>query len=170
MSLILMVLFMLGVVTTAPAQPVQTFADLPLRLDLGDRVIVERRTLGPVSGRVVRLTREEIVVEGEAAVVVARADVSRVRVRGDSLSSGARIGALVGGAIGCGVLGVFSGEARGGDCVQGLLFLGALGAGVGLAVDALHTGTTTVFTAPDGPTAHRRGGAAGVALRATVTW
>ena len=61
---------------------------------------------------------------------------------------GARLGAIIGGALG-GALGAgFSGEFRASDLLQGAAIFGAVGLGLGLALDAAHVGRTTVFTAP----------------------
>jgi hypothetical protein len=156
---------------TASAQEVARFADLPLRLNTGDQVTIETRSGVSVAGRVVRVTPEQLAVTGPEARerVFAAAEVQRVRRRGDGLGNGVRIGAIAGGAVGCGVFGAFSGEFRASDCVQSVLIFGAVGAGLGLAVDAMHTGRTTVCRAPaDSAGVRPRHG--GVVVRATVSW
>jgi hypothetical protein len=132
------------------AQEVTRFEDLPLRLNTGDQVTIETRSGGSVAGRVVRMGPEQIAVTGPDARerVFAAAEVERVRRRGDGLSNGVRIGAIAGGVAGCALGGLFSGEFRAADCMQGGLIFAAAGAGLGLALDAMHTGATTVFQAP----------------------
>lgn len=167
----LVVLAFVGGTASGAAQAVTEFADLPLRLNLGDEVTVDARDGDSFAGRVGRLTPDLIAVTGPDARerVFTATDVQRVRRRGDGLVNGVRIGAIVGGAVGAVLAGLFSGEFRAGDSVQGLLIFGAAGAGLGLAVDALHTGSTTVFRAPAASTRWwppRRG----VAVGATVSW
>lgn len=161
-----------GQVATASAQEVTSFADLPLRLNTGDQVTIETRSGVSVAGRVVRMAPEQLAVTGPDARerVFAAAEVQRVRRRGDGLGNGVRIGAIAGGAIGCGVFGAFSGEFRASDCAQSVLIFGAVGAGLGLAVDAMHTGETTVFQTAPASARWRLPHAGGVALRATVSW
>lgn len=162
---------LLWVLTTASAQQATTFADLPLRLTIGDGVTVEDRSGAAVAGTVLRLTPEQIVVTAKgAARVFSRTSVRRVRKRGDSLASGMKIGAIIGGALGGAFAGTFSGEFRGSDFMQGVAIFGGVGLGLGLAVDAVNVGSTTVFTAPDTSAMRQQHGGDGVAVRATWTW
>jgi hypothetical protein len=167
----LIVLGFVATTSTAVAQTVGAFADLPARLNIGDDVTIEARSGVSIKGRLVRMTPEEIAVAGPDARerVFAATDVQRVRRRGDPLANGVSIGAMLGGAAGCAFGGLFSGEFRGGDCLQGLLIFGAAGAGLGLAVDAIHTGATTVFEPPTSG-ARLSPRLNGVAVRATLSW
>lgn len=158
--------------TSASAQVVATFADLPLRLNIGERVTVEDRSGAAVKGTVQRLTSEEIVVTttgGER--VFTRASVSRIQRRGDSLRNGMLIGAVLGGALGGAFAGSFSGEFRASDFLQGVAIFGGVGLGLGLAVDAAHAGSTTVFAARSA-SAERSGRHDGrrIALNVTRRW
>ncbi len=168
----LTMLALAGQVATASAQEVTRFADLPLRLNTGDHVTIETRSGVSVAGRVVRMAPEQLAVTGPDARerVFTAADVQRVRRRGDGLGNGVRIGALVGGAAGCAFGGLFSGEFRASDCMQGFLIFGAAGAGLGLAVDAMHTGATTVFQVPTASARWRPQHGTAVAVGATVSW
>lgn len=161
-----------GLAASASAQEATRLADLPLRLNLGDEVGIEDRSGAVTWGRVERLTAEEIVIAAQRGGerVFPGASVRRVERRGDSLLNGMGRGAVIGGAFGCGVFGVFSGEFRGGDCLAAFLIFGGAGLGLGLAFDALHTGTTPVFSAPDHGARWRRPFAGGVAARATWRW
>ena len=70
--------------TSASAQVVATFADLPLRLNIGDGVTVEDRSGAAAKGTVLRLTPDEIVVTAKGAErVFPRASVRRIQRRGD---------------------------------------------------------------------------------------
>ena len=164
-------LLLAGQAAMATAQEVTRFEDLPLRLNTGDQVTIETRSGGSVAGRVVQMGPEQIAVTGPDARgrVFAAAEVQRVRRRGDGLSNGVRIGAIAGGVAGCAFGGLFSGEFRGADCLQGGLIFAAAGAGLGLALDAMHTGSTTVFQAPTAR-ARWRPWHDGVGVRATVSW
>ncbi len=165
-------LSLVGVAAAASAQPVDRFADLALRVNVGDAVTVEVQSGVPVTGRLVRITAEQIAVAGPDARerVFVAAEVQRVRRRGDGLGNGFRIGAFIGGAAGCAVSGVFSGEFRAADCMQGALIFAAAGAGLGLALDAMHSGSTTVFSAPGKSAMWERRTASRVAVRATLAW
>jgi len=157
--------------TSASAQVVATFADLPLRLNIGDGVTVEDRSGAAVRGAVLRLTPEEIVITAKGAErVFSSTSVRRVQKRGDSLANGMKIGAFIGGALGGALAGAFSGEFRASDFMQGVAIFGGVGLGLGLAVDAVHVGTTTVFSAPSTSATMWQRGGDGVAVRATWTW
>ena len=168
----MVMLALAGLAASASAQEATRFADLPLRLNLGDEVGVEDRSGVVTWGRLERLTPDEIAVAAMpgAERVFPGANVRRVQKRGDSLGNGMRLGAVIGGVFGCGVFGAFSGEFRSGDCVAAFLTLGGAGLGLGLVFDALHTGTTTVFSAPDNRAGWQRPFAGAVAARATWSW
>jgi hypothetical protein len=163
---------LLWLVTSASAQPVATFADLPVRLNIGDKVSVEDRSGAVTSGRLDRLTPEELAVTAGAgtARVFPAASVRRVQRRGDSLGNGMRVGAIVGGVLGGALGGWFSGEFRASDFMQGAAIFGAVGLGLGLALDAAHVGHTTVFTAPTTSAGSGPHGGGRIALHATLCW
>ena len=162
---------LLWLATTAPAQVVPAFEDLPLRLNLGDTVVVDARAGGSTEGRLVRLSPDEIAITGpgDRERVFARSDIGRVQKRGDSLGNGMKLGAIIGGAVGCAFAGTFSGEFRGGDCLAGILTFGGVGLGLGLLFDVMHVGATTVFSASAEGASWRQPGDR-VAVRATWIW
>lgn len=168
----MVMLAVVGLAAAASAQEATTFADLPLRLNVGDEVGVEDQSGVVTWGRLERLTPEEIAVTstpgGER--VFPGASVRRVQKRGDPLWNGMRLGAIIGGVFGCGVFGAFSGEFRSADCVSAFVIFGGAGLGLGLGIDAMHTGTTTVFSAPDNHAGWQRPFGGGVAARATWSW
>lgn len=163
---------LLWLATSAAAQPVATFADLPARLNVGDRVSVEDRSGAVTSGRLERLTPEELAVAPGAgtARVFPAASVRRVQRRGDSLGNGLRLGAIIGGALGGALGGAFSGEFRASDLMQGAAIFGAVGLGLGVALDAAHVGRTTVFTTPTASASFGQHVGGRVALHATLRW
>ncbi len=134
--------------TSATAQPVTTFEDLGLRVDLGDRAHISLPGGGRFSGRVVDLTRDAIEIESSAGRRrFVAAEVGRVEVSGDSLRNGAVIGlasgALFGGLFASG----FSDHPSAGDVMVGAAIFGGIGAGIGLGIDALIRGNRLVYRA-----------------------
>jgi len=153
-SFVLPVALMLLAPCSTAAQSVQTFPELPLRVNLGDRVRIEDPSGATRAGRLLRLTPEEIVVEtagGEQRFT--SATVREVAVRRNSRRKGVLIGAGVGAAIGA-VAGCAGPDRE--ECADAPFLLGALGAAVGLAASALDRGATVVYrrtgaAAPPGP-------------------
>ena len=131
------------------AQVLQFFEDLALRVNLDDQLQVEDQLGVKATGRLTRLTREEMAIQTEAGEKRFASDTVReVAVRGHALRKGALIGAgvfAVLGAVACS-----SREAREGQgsCVVGPLSFAPFGAGVGLAMGALIPQMRTVYRAP----------------------
>jgi hypothetical protein len=130
------------------AQIVGSFEDLALRVNLDDRLQVEDQAGIMATGRLIRLTRDEIAIETEAGEQRFTSEtVRRVAMRAHSLRKGALIGAGVGAALGTLATCVHEG---GGDCfVIGSLGAAPIGAGVGLAIAALFSGMRTVYRAQE---------------------
>jgi len=132
------------------AQALQSFEDLALRVNLDDQLRVEDQSGVKATGRLTRLTRDEIAVQTEAGESRFARDTARaVAVRGHALRTGAFIGAgvfAVLGAVACS-----SREAREGQgsCIVGPLSFAPFGAGVGLAMGALIPQMRTVYRAPE---------------------
>jgi hypothetical protein len=137
------------------AQALQSFEDLALRVDLDDRLRVEDQSGVAATGRLTRLTRDDIAIQTDAGERhFASGTVRAVAVRGHALRKGALIGAGVGAVLG--PVALCSREAREGsasegrgNCVLALVPFGAVGAGVGLAVGALIAQMRTVYRAPE---------------------
>lgn len=167
-----LVLALVGLAASASAQEAATFADLPVRLNLGDEVGIEDRSGAVTWGRLERLTAEEIAIAAKpgAERVFPGASVRRVQKRGDSLWNGFRWGTVIGGAVGCVFAAGFAEHWRFEDCPAGILFIAPVGTGLGLAVDAMHSGATTVFSAPDDRAGWQRPFSGGVVARATWSW
>jgi hypothetical protein len=128
------------------AQPLQSFQDLALRVNLDDRLRIEDQSGAKLTGRLTRLTRDEITIQTNAGERrFASATLREVAVRRRPLRKGVLIGAGVGAVVGA--LAACAGPERD-ECGDGPMMLGAFGAGVGLAVSALVPRTTTVYRAP----------------------
>ena len=88
------------------AQVLQSFEDLALRVNLDDQLQVEDQLGVKATGRLTRLTRDEIAIQTEAGEKRFASDTVRaVAVRGHALRKGALIGAgvfAVLGAVACG--------------------------------------------------------------------
>jgi hypothetical protein len=146
------------------AQALRSFEDLALRVNLDDQLRVEDQSGLKATGRLTRLTCDEIAIQTAAGEKRLTNDTVRaVAVRGYALRKGALIGA--GAFAVLGVVAMCSREARegSGDCVFGSLSFAPLGAGVGLAMGALIPQMRTVYRAPENrASVPRSGGTIGV--------
>ena len=147
-----LVVLSIAVVLLAPspgsAQPLQSFQDLALRIDLDDRLRIEDPSGVRVTGRLTHLTRDEITLSTDAGEKrFTSATVREVAVRRNSRRKGVLIGAGVGAVLGA--LAACVRRERS-ECVDGPVILGALGAGLGLTAAALAPRATTVYRLPTG--------------------
>ena len=100
------------------------------------------------TGRLTRLTRDEIAIKTDAGEKrFTNESVRAVAVRGDALRKGALIGAGVFAVLG--MVATCSHEGGGGCVIVGLFGAAPIGAGVGLAVGALTPQMRTVYRAPE---------------------
>jgi hypothetical protein len=145
------VALMLVAPSQGSAQALQSFDDLPLRVNLDDQLRVEDQSGGKATGRLTRLTADEIAIQTEAGEKRFTRDTARaVAVRGHALRKGALIGAGMFAVLG--MVALCSREARegsSGNCAIGLLSFPPFGAGVGLAMGALIPQMRTVYRAPE---------------------
>ena len=129
------------------AQAPQSFADLALWIDLGDRVRIVDRSEVKTTGRLTRLTREAIAIEDDAGEKRFASDsVSEVAVQRHPLGKGALIGAgvfAVLGAVAC-----FRREDSSGCAIAGPLAAAPIGAGVGVAAGTLISQMKPVYRRP----------------------
>ena len=117
------------------AQALHSFEDLALRVNLDDQLQVEDRSGGTATGRLTRLTRDEIAIQTDAGEKRFTSDTVReVVMRGHALRKGALIGAAVFAVLGA--VATCSHEGGAGCGFIGLL-AAPFGAGVGLAMGAL---------------------------------
>jgi hypothetical protein len=144
------------------AQALQSFEDLALRVNLDDQLQVEDQSGLKATGRLTRLTGDEIAIQTEAGEKrFTRETVRVVAVRGHALGRGALIGAGVFAVLGA----VATCSHEGGEnCViVGLLRAAPIGAGVGLAFGALTSRTRAVYRGPENRAfVPRSGGVIGV--------
>jgi hypothetical protein len=129
------------------AAQVQSFDDLGLRINLGDELQVNDQSGLRTRGRLIRLTRGEIVLQTDAGEKRFTSDsVREVALRSHSLRRTALIGAGV-----FAILGVVAtcAHERGDNCVLvGSLGAAPIGAGAGLAAGALLPRMRTIYRAP----------------------
>jgi hypothetical protein len=130
------------------AQVVQSFEELPLRVNLGDQLQIEDQSGAKVTGRLTRLTRNDMAIDTNAGEKRLTGDTVRaVAVRGHALGKGALIGAAVFAVLGA--VATCSHEG-GADCaIIGPLRAAPIGAGVGLAIGALIPRMKPMYRAPE---------------------
>jgi hypothetical protein len=128
------------------AQVLQSFEDLALRVNIGDRLHVEDESGIVAAGGLIRLTRDEIALQTDAGEQHFTGDAVRsVAMRVHSLRKSSLLGAGVGAALGTLATCIHEG---GKDCVIiGSLGAAPIGAGVGLAMGALFSGMRTIYRA-----------------------
>lgn len=135
--------------SVSSAQMVQSFDDLALRVNLGDRVHVEGTSGPAATGRLVRLTHDEMTIQTSAGERrYTRDDVREVRVGGHPLGKTALVGAVVLATLGA--VTVCSREGAGGSCVAAPFGVAPVGAGFGLAIGGLISSMKAVYRAPEG--------------------
>ena len=146
--LAIVVALMLAAPSHGSAQAVLSFEDLALRVNLGDRLRVEDQSGVKATGRLTRLTSDEIAIQTAAGEKRFTHDTVRaVAVRGHSFGKGALIGAGVFAVLGA--VATCSHEGGAGCGFIGLLGAAPIGAGVGLAIGALIPRMTPVYRAPE---------------------
>lgn len=138
------------------AQALRSFDDLALRVNLDDRLRVEDQSGESITGRLTRLTRDEIAIQaGAGERRFTSATVREIDVRRSARRTGVLIGAGLGIAVGA--LAACTGSERS-ECADSMLLLGGAGAGVGLASSGLVAHTTTVYVSPIDVMPSRRSG------------
>jgi hypothetical protein len=126
------------------AQPLQAFEDLALRVNLDDQLRIEDQSGIKASGRLTRLTRDDLTIQTDAGEKHFSRDVVReVAVRVHSLGRSALIGAGAFAAL------TAVAAARGNADVQPFA-AAALGAGAGLAIGALIPHMKTIYRGEHG--------------------
>jgi hypothetical protein len=142
------------------AQALRSFEDLALRVNLDDQLQVEEQSGVKATGRLIRLTRDEIAIQTEAGEKRFRRDTVRaVAVRGHTLGKAALIGAGVFAVLGA--VATCSHEGGAGCGIIGLLGAAPIGAGVGLAIGALIPQMKPIYRAPEDRVSVQPSGAAG---------
>ena len=130
------------------AQVLQSFEELALRVNLDDQLRVEDQSGGRTTGRLTRLTRDEMAIQTEAGEKRFTSDTVReVALRGHALRKGALIGAGLFAVLGA--VATCSHEGGGNCVIIGLFGAAPIGAGVGLAIGALTSRMRAVYRAPE---------------------
>ncbi len=130
------------------AQALQSFEDLALRINVDDRLQVEDQSGVRVTGRLTRLTHDEMAIQTEVGEKRFTRDTARaVAVRGHALRKGALIGA--GAFAVLGAVATCSREGGAGCGFIGVLGAAPIGAGVGLAIGALIPRMKPVYRASE---------------------
>jgi hypothetical protein len=139
---------MLVIPSPGRAQVVQSFEDLPLRVNLNDQVQIQDESGPTVTGRVTRLTRDEIVIQTSADEKrFTRSSVRAASIRGHALRRGAVVGAGLFAVLGA--VATCSHEGGSGCGIIGPLRAAPIGAGFGLALGSLIPQMKPVYRAPE---------------------
>ena len=127
------------------AQPLQSFDKLALRVNLDDQLRVEDQSGVKATGRLTRLTRDDITIQTDAGEKHFTSEqVRKVAVRGHSLGKSALIGAGV-----FAVLGVVATATQGEDAGARPIGAAVIGAGLGVAIGALIPQMKTIYRPPE---------------------
>jgi hypothetical protein len=130
------------------AQVLQSFEDLPLRVNLNDQLQIQDASGAKVTGRVTRLTRDEIMIQtsaGEKRFTRGTVHAAAIRVHA------VRRGALVGAGL-FAVLGAMTTCSHEGGSVCGVVGpvrAAPIGAGLGLALGGLIPQMKPVYRTPE---------------------
>lgn len=132
------------------AQVLQSFEDLPLRVNLNDQIEVEDARGTKIAGRVMRLTRDEITIQtGAGEKRFTRDTIRAAAVRGNPLRRGALVGAGVFAVLGA--VATCSNEGGKACGIVGSVRAAPIGAGVGLALGGLIPQMNPVYRAAASP-------------------
>lgn len=142
------VVLLLFVPSVGEAQQMSSFRDLALRVNVGDRLRIQDQSGAATTGRLVGLTATELVVGTPSGTRRFGLDVASIAVRRSTIRKAVLIGAGLGAVAG--TIAACSSEERE-ECGDAALMLGAVGAGAGVLVSALHPSWTTVHP-PGGAT------------------
>lgn len=156
---------LIGALTVAVSaqQPVASFDALAGRIQVGQQIWVTDSADREVRGTLDRLSSGELVLKANGLETYAAHDVRRVRARDrDSMKNGTLIGLGIGGAMGTawciGAVADDSGDVDARvECAEGFTVFPALGALIGLAVDAVIPGKMRVIYQASRPQEISRG-------------
>jgi hypothetical protein len=147
-------LLVAGFVATAAQasaqEPTSSFDALAGRVRIGQQIWVTDTAEREVRGRLERLSNDTLVLKTDGVRPFAASDVRRIRARDrDSVKNGTLAGLVVGGATGAawciGAIADDSGDVDARvECAEGFTVFPALGAVIGLAVDAVIPGKMRV--------------------------
>jgi hypothetical protein len=130
-----------------PARALQSFEDLALVVNLDDQLQVEDQSGVKVTGRLARLSRDEIAIQTDVGEKhFTRETVRQVEVRRQPLRMAVLIGAGAGAITGA--VAACTGPERE-ECADASIIAGAFGAGLGLAAGALVHRSMIVYPEPE---------------------
>ena len=138
----------------AAQEPVRDFTQLNTRLKPGDTVYVTDARGREVNGRITNLTSGSLALNAKGAPTLSANEVSTIQLRErDSLRRGALIGLGVGAVIGIGLCVAANAEdphsVRASEYAWCPAIPGAIGAGIGVGIDAITPGRKIlVYRAP----------------------
>lgn len=166
---------LLGCAAAAGAQPATGFAAVVPRVSAGDRLGIVDGAGATMWGRLVRITPAdvEIVDASGHARAFAAGEIRRIERRGDSLRNGVVLGAFIGGALGGAIAGSMDlmGNSGGlGTFMRGAAVIGGVGGTVGLALDAVHVGRSTIYDAAPPSTSGGQAGVSGPGVQISLRW
>ena len=152
LAIVLAVVSLLVAYALAAAQePVRDFSQLDTRLKPGDTIWVTDAQGREVKGKVAALDRDAITLRGSGPTAYRARDTSIIRQRQpDGVWNGALIGLGVGGGIaaaGC----IAERDYSDSFCPAYILLYPAMGAGIGVGIDALIPGKRVVVYRAPGP-------------------
>ena len=154
-----------------PDTPTAAFHELPLLLNLGDRITVTDDTGRELQGELIDLSPSALSVlvderddlqetdsagktrcpNGWRCIAHTRYDLRETEITGitqrhpDSLKDGALWGFMSGAAVGSILVGTGGGGYHPGYMLAGAIFFGGLGISVGMAMDAVRAGSRVVY-------------------------
>jgi len=133
----------------------RSFEQLQLLVRVGDAISVRESNGAETAGKIDRLSSSSLtLVTSGRQREFRETDVNTIRQRrGDSLANGALWGLASGVAAGGVFAAVFCGDCSGGVLAVNALFVGGVGAGIGVGVDALITRRVVIFERPSGAAA-----------------
>ena len=147
-DLVLFVALVLLIPSIGAAQVLQSFEDLPLRVNLNDLVQIQDDSGAKVKGRVTRLTRDEITIQTSAGEKrFTRDGVHAAAIRGHALRRGALVGAGLFAVLGA--VATCSDEEESMCGIVGPLRAAPIGAGIGLAIGSLIPQMKPVYRTPE---------------------
>ena len=158
MAVVSLVVLVLTAPLECSAQVLHSFEDLPLRVNLDDQLQIEDQSGAKVSGRVTRLTPNDMTIQTSSGQKRFTSDSIRaIAARGHALRRGALVGTAVFAVLGA--IAICSHEGGEGCGLGGAFGAAPIGAGVGVAIGGLIPQMTSVYRAPENRSSVPRAGA-----------
>jgi hypothetical protein len=155
--------FVVSIAAASAQEPASSFDALAGRVRVGQRIWVTDTAGREVHGRLGQLSSDSLVLEADGVAPFAASDVRRIRARDrDPIANGTLAGLVVGGGMATawcvGAVADDSGDiAARVECIEGFTVFPALGALIGLAIDAVIPGRMRVVFETSPPREEPRG-------------